>query len=256
MRLSPVDVRHDILPMRNKQDILTRRRVPRIVELLRDEQTWSMSRIMFFGRILIECLNRRTHKKNCIWIHGRSNAGKTQLMGSFVKGFLDGMYGVPTNSQRTSFTFGNCASKRVIFWEEPEINNLNLETVKSIFGGGETSIDVKYRDNVILEPTPVIVTSNKTAKHGLTEEAALAIGNRVFQFNMFKAVQRDDLFPLTVTDWREFYFYLAAVKENLILDGPLEEDEEEVIDLTGEELEEVKEVEVKLENEEKESYST
>lgn len=185
---------------------------PKIAKLLLEIQGWPVNRVTFFGKILMEILNRRTGKKNCLWLHGKSNAGKSQMMESLIKGLCPGLFGMPLGNVRSNFMFGNCASKRVIFWEEPVINNENIEMVKCLFAGGPFSTEVKYKDNIIIDPTPCVVTSNKPCTAGLLSEASLTIKNRVFSFYMGNSCEEDvDLFPITFDDWKEFYYWLTFV---------------------------------------------
>ena len=86
----------------------------RISQFLTDHHRWATTRVRFFAKILLALVNRKTGKKNCIWIYGPSNAGKSQLMESFVRKVAYGVYGVPLANARSNFMFGNCASKRLI----------------------------------------------------------------------------------------------------------------------------------------------
>jgi hypothetical protein len=129
-------------------------------------------------------------------------------MESLIKGLADGLYGIPLNNVRNNFMFGNCESKRLIFWEEPVITNENIETVKTMFAGGPFSTDVKYKSQVIIDPTPVIVTANRSVTNGLVNDAAITLKNRVYQFYMKNALTDiNDIFPITFDDWKEFYYW-------------------------------------------------
>ena len=125
----------------------------RIFTLLTQHQLWTTDECKRFIDKVMRVINRNNGKKNCLWLWGASNAGKSQLLETFVKGIAPGLYGVPLQTLRSSFQFGNCANKRVIFWEEPVINNDNIEAVKCLFAGGSFSTDVKYKDNIIIPPT-------------------------------------------------------------------------------------------------------
>jgi len=168
-------------------------------------QGWSEAKMHAFLSILLRIVNRQNAKKNCLWLWGESNAGKTQLMKAFVDTLCPGMYGIPLSNVRSAFMFGNCVNKRLIFWEEPMINAENIEAVKNMFAGGSFSVDVKYRDNIIFDPTPVIVTSNHHPSWNLIPDCAKTVMNRVEVFKMDKNSDEFTDFPITEEDWFDFH---------------------------------------------------
>ncbi len=211
-RTRKLSVDTDCLPLDVRVKIGSGEIIPKIYTLLHVYQKWDDKRIRFFGKILMDIVNRKTGKKNCLWMQGKTNAGKSQLLESFIKGIAPGLYGIPLSTVRSTFMFGNCLSKRIIFWEEPTINDDNIEAVKNMFGGGSFSVDVKYKDNVIIDPTPCIVTANYSFRNRLVADVAETLGNRLFSFSMPYTVPDDcGLFPLSFEDWREFYFMLNGV---------------------------------------------
>jgi len=175
------------------------------IQNLLQYQGWKESRMHAFLSILLKIVNRQNGKKNCLWLWGESNAGKTQLMKAFVDTVCPGMYGIPLSNVRSAFMFGNCVNKRLIFWEEPMINAENIEAVKNMFAGGSFSVDVKYRDNIIVDPTPVIVTSNHHPTWNLVPDCAKTIMNRVEVFKMDQNSDDFHEFPITGEDWFDFH---------------------------------------------------
>ncbi len=150
-----------------------------IYQLL-EYQNLSTDQIILFGTILPQILNKRPAKKNCVWIHGKSNCGKTILIQSFLDSFYKDNYGVPNNDPRSSFPFNDCCNKRIIFWDEPNITPQNIENVKLLLGGQNMPCEIKYRNSQFLRRTPVLIASNQPPGHNTCD--ASIINNRCFVF--------------------------------------------------------------------------
>lgn len=177
----------------------------KIYDLLLIVHRWSTQRIAFFHKIIFDVLNRKTGKKNCIWLHGISNSGKSQLFTTLLHLVCRDRVGVPISSNKTQFQFGNCVDKRVILWEEPVIDNINIEAVKCLFGGDALNVDVKYERGVWLHKTPIFVTSNKAITAGMAPETSEQLLNRTFTFELVgdpKAAEK--YMPLSDKDWIDF----------------------------------------------------
>lgn len=181
-------------------------------------QGWTVKQYKFFGWVMLHVANFNTQKKNCCWIWGPANTGKSTMMGSFINHFFPTGVGKPDNNPRSNFPFNNCVNKRVIFWEEPQITNDNIEDVKCLMSGNTFSTDIKYQSSVEIEKTPVYVTANKVPWYGSTDTNIMR--SRCFCFKLARPVTEEDiivldLFPFTRSDWIQFF--LETTCEGLIM---------------------------------------
>ena len=180
----------------------------KIPKFLRENQLFSEEMIAVFGRSLIDVINRKSQKKNCVWVWGASNAGKSGLMASLCDHFFKNCYGVPQNNVRSAFTWNNCINKRIILWEEPQIIPEMHEDLKKVFEGKELSCEVKYQSNVRMQPTPVIITSNASPRQALQTDTMDIWDNRMFTWKFNYPVMDETIFPITKEDWNAFGMYL------------------------------------------------
>lgn len=186
---------------------LLQQRVCRIRRLLMGHHGWSSRQYRFFMWCLINVVNKKCNKQNCVWVYGPSNTAKTTLMASFINEFFPNCYGTPDNAERTGFPFNNCVNKRIIFWEEPFVRPQNIEDVKCIMSGSTFSTDIKYQSGVSIQKTPVIVTCNKTPWQGLADPNVMR--SRCFSFKMgvvlsdkdVKDPEIIDMLSITREDW-------------------------------------------------------
>lgn len=183
----------------------------RIVQYLQEVQEFSEKQILFFGRALLDVVNKKSQKKNCFWIWGPASAGKTAFLESLVSLYFPASSGQPVNNPRTTFRWGNCINKRILLWEEPQISPDNHEELKKVLGGQEITAEVKYQSNVKMQKTPVLITSNRAPIYVLNAMASgemQAWEDRCFIFNFSNRNTMDGFFPLTKNDWESFGYYL------------------------------------------------
>lgn len=161
--------------------------VGKIRQFLCGFQRWTIKQYRFFGYCLLNVANWNTQKKNCVWVWGPSNSGKSTLMASFVDTYFPQSVGKPDNNVRTSFPFNNCVNKRIIFWEEPYITLDNVEDVKCLLSGTKFSTDIKYQSAVEIEKTPVFVTANRTPWHARSDTDVWL--SRTFTFRLNEPIK-------------------------------------------------------------------
>lgn len=51
-------------------------------------------------------------------------------------------------------------NKRILFWNEPEIEPSKFEELKLLFGGDTMNVKVKFCGDMVLHRTPVIILAN------------------------------------------------------------------------------------------------
>lgn len=112
-----------------------------------------------FVHFLYRLLDRKSGKKNCLYLIGPPSSGKTYFTRMIKEALITS--GQMLNMNRNSnFPFNNCINKRVLLWDEPSFDPSAIETLKTLFSGDETVANRKYADFEIITRTPVIVTAN------------------------------------------------------------------------------------------------
>lgn len=126
-------------------------------------------------------------KKNTFYLHGPANTGKTMFAESICK--MVKLFG-NVNHNNLNFPFNDCHNKAVLWWEECCMLENYVEAAKCILGGSGVRVDRKGQDSVLIQKTPIVVTSNNDitqvcSKNATTELHAAAIRARclMFKFN-------------------------------------------------------------------------
>lgn len=113
-----------------------------------------------FYKSVFDCIDKRKPKINTLLFIGPPNAGKTMIAESIARCCV--FYcNIQHFSKYKSFVFGDALNKRCIMINEPRITDEHVQTIKNIFEGCSTTIDKKFKDEMQLPRTPVIVTSNQ-----------------------------------------------------------------------------------------------
>lgn len=63
-------------------------------------------------------------------------------------------------NRNDGFPLNDCTDKRILLWDEPNYTRENLEIIKMIFSGDNTPANVKYENQVIIEKTPILISTN------------------------------------------------------------------------------------------------
>lgn len=157
-------------------------------------------------------------------IIGSSNSGKSMLFDTFTKAYFNNCYGQPVHNPRSGFPFGDCLNKRVILYEEPMITDDNIEDMKKILGGQDHKVDVKYKSQVHIERTPVLITSNYRLEAKLGDAVGNTLSNRCFTIYLSKPLPEDtDKIPITKEDWDIIlskYWYTMGLCDITYTTGP------------------------------------
>jgi hypothetical protein len=187
--------------------------------LLKDHHGISEAQFKTFLQCMCNVADKKMGKENSIWLQGKSNAGKSILLDSFME-YFRGAVGAPANNVRSGFPLGDCTNVRVIRWDEPAINMDNCELAKSVMGGNDTKADKKYSCAVTIPRTPVFISSNKPL-WALCLKERVAFENRM-AFHIYLTKPCPDNFGnLTKMDWdivlTKYYlqYKLATYTRNL-----------------------------------------
>lgn len=104
-------------------------------------------------------MERELPKCNSIYISSPPNSGKTWFADMLTAFYIN--VGQVNNFNRNSqFPLNDCVNRRVLIWNEPNIEPSALETVKMLLGGDPCPANVKYQSGHIITKTPVIITAN------------------------------------------------------------------------------------------------
>ena len=104
-------------------------------------------------------MERELPKCNSIYISSPPNSGKTWFVDMLTAFYLN--VGQVNNFNRNSqFPLNDCVNRRVLVWNEPNIEPSAMETVKMLLGGDPCPANVKYQSGHIITKTPVIITAN------------------------------------------------------------------------------------------------
>ncbi|KAK9708012.1 Parvovirus non-structural protein NS1 [Popillia japonica] len=87
------------------------------------------------------------------------SSGKTYFV-RFVSSFFLSIGQVRNFNRNDSFPLNDCTDKRILVWDEPNYTRENLETIKMLFSGDNTPANVKYENQVVIEKTPLLITTN------------------------------------------------------------------------------------------------
>lgn len=115
-----------------------------------------------FIEVLYNFLERKTPKVNCLEVISEPSAGKNWFFDCISSFYIN--VGYIANFNRTqSFPLQDCFDRRILIWNEPNCESAAYDTIKMLFAGDPCAAKVKYKSDVTIYKTPIIVLSNKTA---------------------------------------------------------------------------------------------
>lgn len=107
---------------------------------------------------LFAVLSRRDPKKNTFMLQGPTCAGKSWLLRSLI--YFYPFYGEVHGMGNYNFAYQGCLDKALILMEEPMLEPAVVDHAKKVLEGHETLVNVKCKGPQLLQPTPVLITSN------------------------------------------------------------------------------------------------
>ncbi|KAH3850158.1 hypothetical protein DPMN_092564 [Dreissena polymorpha] len=135
-----------------------------------------------FIKAVYKVMSKQSAKKNCIYLQGESNAGKTWLFQSL----LPDMSLVGQTSESVEFKWMN---KFVGLVSELTITTVDLANkCKEILGGEPSQVSVKNKPSVLLPRTPILLSSNAFVWDYFPNEAN-PLRNRMFMFAGLKELK-------------------------------------------------------------------
>lgn len=116
--------------------------------------------ITSFVENLCRVLTKNNGKKNCIWLKGPSDCGKSWLIKS-VEGLMITSGRISLLNKNNNFPFSSVIDCRLIVLDELNFDPiLWTDPLKLLLSGDPISVSVKYKNDVMLYKTPVITMSN------------------------------------------------------------------------------------------------
>ena len=144
------------------------------------------------GIDIVEFLNNvrnvfdKLQPKNCLYLHGMPNAGKSYIARSLC---LLGRYFCEI-SNSASFTWQMLEFQRLAIVEEPCFTPENVEFFKKLAEGHRTQVQVKGAQDVFIDRTPMIVTTNNHLwQYASGEEDALRA--RMYVYENLKPIAKE-----------------------------------------------------------------
>jgi hypothetical protein len=111
-------------------------------------------------------LGQKLPKKNCLYLQGASNAGKSFWIDAMI-GWCDS---VGNQIESDQFMYQELINKKVAVLNEIHLNPVTVETFKNIAEGRETGINVKNKAQQTLKRLPIMLTSNTLIWTGIPQE--------------------------------------------------------------------------------------
>lgn len=118
---------------------------------------WTVDEFVYHVHLIME---RYYKKRNTLFIHGPPNSGKTWFA-DFLSSYYLNVGQVGNFNRFNMFPLNDCHVRRVLVWNEPNIEPSAFDTVKMLCGGDPLAANIKYQSGVVIDRTPVIMTSNK-----------------------------------------------------------------------------------------------
>ncbi|QOR29555.1 nonstructural protein [Bat-associated densovirus 4] len=109
---------------------------------------------------LFDILEKNISKMNTICIVSPPNSGKTWFV-DMISAFYINIGQIGNFNKNSAFPLNDCVSKRLLIWNEPNIEPSAYDTCKMLLGGDPCPANVKYQSGHVITKTPVIITTNK-----------------------------------------------------------------------------------------------
>lgn len=123
------------------------------------QYNYSEAEVAKFLTRVVDILDRRVPKRNCMEVIGRPCSGKNYFFDPIF--LFCGSSGQVMNANKyQQFPLDNCVNKRVMFMNEPVCEASFMETLKMICAGNRVNANKKYCPHIVINRTPLFVLSN------------------------------------------------------------------------------------------------
>lgn len=120
----------------------------------------SGEQVSIFLNALFSISNKTASKCNTLFVLGPPASGKNFFFDSYVNFFISVGY-IGNFNKYCNFPLQDCVNKRILMWNEPNIECGAWDTLKMLLGGDPLNVKVKYQMDVCLYKTPIIMLSNR-----------------------------------------------------------------------------------------------
>lgn len=103
--------------------------------------------------------NRGATKQNTVHICGPPNCGKTYFA-DWASSFYINVGQIGNFNRYSNFPLNDAPNRRILVWNEPNVEPSAFDTVKMLTGGDPLPANVKYQSGAVIDKTPVIITTN------------------------------------------------------------------------------------------------
>lgn len=118
------------------------------------------SEVPEFMNTLVNVIDRRVPKLNCIHVQSPPSAGKNFFFDA-VKDFFLSSGEVGTINKTNAFPFNSAIGKRIILFNEPNFEDRAVEDLKKLLGGDSMNAKAKHVNDKVIFRTPILMLSNQ-----------------------------------------------------------------------------------------------
>lgn len=130
-----------------------------IDNLIRHQCNDDDEQIHIFLNAVVDILDKRIPKCNCLVVHSAPSAGKNFFFDMIFAIVMN--YGqLGTANKHNVFAFQEAPNKRLLVWNEPNYESSVIDTLKMMFAGDPYTVRVKHAMDTHVRRTPVFVLTN------------------------------------------------------------------------------------------------
>lgn len=138
-------------------------------------------RVNVFVKDLFHIVMRSNGKKNCLWVHGAGNAGKTYVLKSLATLFI-AVGHIKSINEVSQFPFQGLFGKRVALLDEFKIPSKYEDEFKELFAGESLAINCKFKKGLqSTHPMPFLCMSNNPPNVDMTN---VVWNSRIAEYNV------------------------------------------------------------------------
>lgn len=131
-----------------------------LVQLMQHQFDDDEGKIQEFLQTLVDILDKKIPKKNCIAVKSPPSAGKNFFFDMLCAIFVN--YGqLGRANKQNLFAFQEAPNKRLLIWNEPNYEMAMTDTIKMMMAGDPYNVRVKHMADQPVQKTPVIVMTNE-----------------------------------------------------------------------------------------------
>lgn len=174
-----------------------------LVELL-NHQFLDPDEVRAFLKTLYCVLEKLVPKLNTILVHSPPSSGKNYFFDCIKDYFLNTGKLCRAN-KHNGFPFQDVANRRVVMWNEPNYSAEFEEQLKELLGGDTTNVSAKYKAEVQVWRTPVIILTNRNIN--LMNNPAFNDRMRIYRWKQAPFLRKLEKKPHPLATYKLFAYY-------------------------------------------------